>query len=108
MTGYFTGVPARFMLSQGSDLTGYTNESGGTLPETFDLLTHPPGIDPPTPAIGLLTLVLVLPLERTRLAPVAMVVGLAASGAWLARQAAALQRGPRRHPRQRIAPTARR
>ena len=79
MTGFFAGVAVRIILGQLPDLTGFRSEAGGALPQTFDLLLHPTAIHPPTLAIGMLTVALILLLERTRLAPVAMVVALAAA-----------------------------
>jgi SulP family sulfate permease len=79
MTGFFTGVAVRIVLSQVPDLTGFRSEAGGALPQTFDLLLHPTSVHLPTLAIGLLTLALILSLERTRLAPIAMVGALAAA-----------------------------
>ena len=77
MTGFFAGVAVRIILGQLPDLTGFGARRVGVLPQTRDLLLHPTAMHPPTLALGMLIVALILLLERTRLAPVAMVVALA-------------------------------
>ena len=66
LRGFLTGVAVNIVLSQLPNLTGYASGAGGRLLRAFDTLIHPAALDPKTLAIGGLTIVVVLLLERTR------------------------------------------
>ena len=92
MIGFLTGVSLLVVLSQLGDFTGFSSEYSNKVAQSFDLLLHPRGIAPQTLAVGLLTVVMVLVLNRTRLSNFSMLIALVlASGA-----VALLQPGPRR------------
>ena len=76
MVGFITGVAALIMLGQVTDLTGYTSPFQGKILRVLDTILNWNQIDGPTLAIGLLTIVLIVGLGRTRVNKVAMVVAL--------------------------------
>jgi len=77
MTGFITGVVAQAILGQVGDLTGYYSEAGNKIVRVFDTLVHFREIDIVTLGIGLLTMLVILGAERTRLARYAYVIALA-------------------------------
>jgi len=79
MVGFITGVAAQAILGQVGDLTGYYSEAGNKIVRVFDTIVHFREIDIPTLAIGLLTMLVILVAERTRLARYAYVIALAAA-----------------------------
>lgn len=81
MTGFLSGIAIIIILSQLGDFTGFSGEGNNKIAQTIDLLRNLSEIDWPTLAISLLTLVLIIVLERTRLNPVAMLVALVAATA---------------------------
>jgi SulP family sulfate permease len=76
MTGFLTGIAALIMLGQLGDLSGYQSEFSNKVLAAIDLVLHPGEIDLPTLAIGLLTMVLILVLDRTRLTNFSMVIAI--------------------------------
>lgn len=93
MTGFLTGIGVIIILSQLGDLTGYSTQGGNKVAKTIDLLRHINQVDLFTLAIGVLTMALIVVFERTRLAPVAMLVALAAGTvlvSWLGLESVAL------------------
>jgi len=76
MTGFLTGLAVLIILGQFGDLTGYDSQAGKTLGKTFDLLLHPTGIDPTSTAIGLITLLVIVFLNHTRLRNFSLVLAL--------------------------------
>lgn len=80
MTGFVTGVAVLLVLGQLHGLTGArVGVTGNAVVRTWDWLTHPGRIDAPTTAVGLLTIGAILLFQRTRLRPVAFLLGLAAA-----------------------------
>ena len=85
MIGFLTGVSLLVVLSQLGDFTGFSSEYSNKVAQSFDLLLHPRGIAPQTLAVGLLTVVMVLVLNRTRLSNFSMLIALVlTSGAVIA------------------------
>jgi SulP family sulfate permease len=76
MTGFLTGIAVLIVLGQLGDLTGYDSEFSNKVMATIDLFLHPGQIDLPTLAIGLLTIVLILVLDRTALSNFSMVIAI--------------------------------
>ncbi|MFC2053828.1 SulP family inorganic anion transporter [Chloroflexota bacterium] len=76
MTGFLTGLAVLIILGQLGDLTGFDSQAGKTLGKTFDLLLHPTGIDPTSTAIGLITLLVIVLLNHTRLRNFSLVLAL--------------------------------
>ncbi len=65
MVGFLTGVSVLIILSQLGDFTGYASEYSNKVAKAVDLLLHPTEIDLQTFAIGILTVVIILVLDRT-------------------------------------------
>ena len=81
MTGFMTGVAVLIIIGQLGDFTGYYSEYSGKIAQVADLVTHRWSIDWATLGIGLLTILLVYGLGRTRYAKFSLVIALlAASG----------------------------
>jgi SulP family sulfate permease len=76
MTGFLSGIAVLIILGQLGDLTGYSSEFSNKVRAAVDLLLHPGQVDLPTLAIGLLTIVLILLLDRTRLSSFSMVIAI--------------------------------
>jgi SulP family sulfate permease len=76
MTGFITGVAAQAVLGQVGDLTGYYSEVSNKIVRVFDTLVHFREIDIATLSIGVLTMLVILVVERTRLARYAYILAL--------------------------------
>ena len=78
MRGFLTGVAVNIVLSQVSDVTGYKSELGNKTMRVVDTVLHPGSISIPTVLVALLTVGIILGVERTRLStfsfPIALVV----------------------------------
>jgi SulP family sulfate permease len=79
MTGFIAGVAVQAIIGQVGDLTGYYSEVGNKIVRVFDTAVHFREIDIATLGIGLLTMLVILGAERTRLARYAYVMALAAA-----------------------------
>jgi SulP family sulfate permease len=90
MVGFLTGVSVLVVLSQLGDFSGYASEYSNKVAKTVDLLFHLREVHAQTLLIGLLTLILILVFDRTRLRNFSMLIAMVlASGAvltfgWLA------------------------
>ncbi|MFC2046116.1 SulP family inorganic anion transporter [Chloroflexota bacterium] len=67
MTGFLSGLGVLTILGQVGDLTAYYGEAGNKVVRTAGTILHWREIDPATLAVGLLTIVLILAVNRTRL-----------------------------------------
>ena len=67
MTGFMTGVAALIIIGQLGDFTGYYSTASGKIPQLADLVLNRESIEWATTAIGLLTILLILWLRKTRL-----------------------------------------
>ena len=76
MVGFISGVGINIVLGQLDDFTGYEAEGANRLLRAFDLLLHPGDIELRTITVGLLTIALILGLERTRLGALSLVVAV--------------------------------
>lgn len=74
--GFLTGVSILVVLSQLGDLTGYSSAYSNKVMQTIDLLRHLKQIDPQTTVIGLLTILIILAVNRTRLSNFSMLIGM--------------------------------
>ena len=81
MTGFITAVGVNIVLGQLDDFTGYEAEGANRIVRTFDLLLHFWKVDIPTLIVGVATIALVVGLQRTRLGPLGLVVGVFAGSA---------------------------
>ncbi|WP_088894928.1 SulP family inorganic anion transporter [Leptolyngbya ohadii] len=76
MVGFVNAVALLIVLGQLDNLTGYRSSGPNRLVRTFDLLLNLDQIHRPTLIIGVLTIILILTLERTRLNALGMVVAI--------------------------------
>ncbi|QDW63661.1 SulP family inorganic anion transporter [Oerskovia sp. KBS0722] len=85
MTGFLTGVSVNILLGQLDALTGSEPTASLAIGQAFQVLRSPGSWDVPTVVVGAGSILLLLVLARTRLAPFAAVVALVVSsvGVWL-------------------------
>jgi len=81
MVGFISAVGIQIVLGQLDNFTGYDAAGGHRLTRTLDLLTHPGRIDWPSLVVGVVTIVLIVVLQRTRLGALGMVVAIGAGSA---------------------------
>jgi SulP family sulfate permease len=81
MVGFLSGLAVLIILGQLGDLTGFFSAESGALTKTWDLLLNPTAIDPQTTAIGLLTLLIIILLGRTKVRNFSLVLALVATSA---------------------------
>jgi SulP family sulfate permease len=74
--GFLTGVSVLVVLSQLGDLTGYSSAYGNKVIKTIDLLRNLDQIDPQTTVIGLLTILIIIAVNKTRLSNFSMLIGM--------------------------------
>jgi SulP family sulfate permease len=74
--GFLTGVSINVILSQLGDFTGYSSEYSNKVVKAIDLLLNLDQIDLQTTAIGLLTVAVILLVDRTRLRNFSMLFGM--------------------------------
>jgi sulfate permease, SulP family len=77
MTGFVTAVGVNIVLGQLGDFTGAETSGANRIMRTVDLLLHPWRIDLMTLLVGVVTLVLIVGLQRTRLGALGLVVAMA-------------------------------
>ena len=76
LIGFMTGIAVRIILSQLGELNGYHAEGSNAVMRTLDWIAHLHRSDPWSSAIGLGTLALIVVLNRTRAAQLAMAIAL--------------------------------
>ena len=81
MTGFITAVGVNIVLGQLDDFTGYEADGANRVLRAFDLLFNFWKIDVPTIVVGATTIALIVALQRTRLGPLGLVVGVFAGSA---------------------------
>jgi SulP family sulfate permease len=79
LIGFMTGIAVRIILSQLGELNGYHAEGSNAVLRTLDWLGHLHHSDPWSSAIALGTLALIVLLNRTRAAQLAMAIALVAA-----------------------------
>lgn len=79
MVGFINAVGVNIVLGQLANLTGYAAEGGNRVARAINTVLRPGQLDPATLAVGLLTMVLIVVLERTRLGAMSLVVGVVAT-----------------------------
>jgi SulP family sulfate permease len=77
MTGFVTAVGINIVLGQLGNFTGYAASGANRVTRTLDLLLHPGRIELPTLLVGVVTLVGIVVLQRTRLQSFGLVVAVA-------------------------------
>ncbi|MCP4084041.1 MAG: SulP family inorganic anion transporter [Actinomycetia bacterium] len=81
MVGFISGVGINIVLGQLDDFTGYEASGANRLLQALDLALNPLEIDMRTVGVGVLTIVLILWLERTRLGALSLVVAVVGGSA---------------------------
>ncbi len=76
MVGFVNAVALLIILGQLDNFTGFNSAGPNRVARTFDLLRNLDQVHVPTLAAGMLTVILILTLERTRLKALGMVVAL--------------------------------
>ncbi len=76
MVGFVNAVALLIILGQLDTFTGYRSSGPNRVVRTYDLLRNLDQVHVPTLAAGVLTIILILTLERTRLKALGMVVAL--------------------------------
>jgi len=79
MTGFLSGLGVLTILGQVGDLTAYFSEAGNKVVRTVDTILHWREIDLVTLAIGLLTIFLILAVNRTRFEKYSLLVAVLAT-----------------------------
>ena len=74
--GFLTGVSINVILSQLGDFTGYSSEYSNKVVKAIDTALHLNQVDYATTAIGLLTVAIILIVDRTRLRNFSMLIGM--------------------------------
>ena len=81
MTGFVTAVGVNIVLGQLGSFTGAELEGSGRVAKTLDLLLHPGQIDLASLLVGLVTMVGIVLLQRTRLGAMGLVVAVVVGSA---------------------------
>ena len=76
MTGFVTAVGINIVLGQLGNFTGYAASGANRVTRTLDLLLHPGRIELSTLLVGVVTLVGIVVLQRTRLQSFGLVVAV--------------------------------
>ena len=76
MVGFINAVGINIILGQFDNFTGYESEGPNRVARAFNTLVNLGQAHWPTIAIGILTIVLIIILERTKLGPLGMVVAI--------------------------------
>jgi SulP family sulfate permease len=79
MVGFINAVGVNIVLGQLDIFTGYESQGANRVLRTLDLVLNLGQIHLPTLVIGLGTIALIILLEKTRLGPMGLVVGVVAS-----------------------------
>ena len=77
MVGFLTGISALVVLSQLGDFTGFKSEASNRVLQAVDLIFNLRLVHAQTFAVGLLTVVLIIWLDRTRLKNFSMLIAIA-------------------------------
>lgn len=77
MRGFLTGIGIVIILSQLGDFTGYAAEGSNKVTQTLSLVANYDQVDLYTLLVGLLTIAIIILLDRTKLSAISMLVALA-------------------------------
>ncbi len=76
MVGFINAVGVNIVLGQFADLTGYSSDQGSRLTRALDTVLHPGRLDWQSVVVGLVTIALIVVLERTPLRSLGLVVAV--------------------------------
>ncbi len=81
MVGFINAVGVNIILGQVENFSGYASDAGNRVFRAIDTLLSPTELHWATVAVGVVTIVLIIVLERTRLGALGMVVAIIAGSA---------------------------
>ncbi|HEY6280145.1 MAG TPA: SulP family inorganic anion transporter [Streptosporangiaceae bacterium] len=81
MVGFISAVGVNIILGQLANLTGYKAEGANRVVRAVNTLIHPGELHLQSLAVGLVTIALILVLERTRLGPLGLVLAVIVTSA---------------------------
>ena len=81
MTGFISAVGVNIVLGQLANLTGYKAEGANRVVRAINTVAHPHELHLQSLAAGLVTIALIIFLERTRLGPLGLVVAIIVTSA---------------------------
>ena len=84
MVGFISAVGVNIILGQLANLTGYKAEGANRVVRAVNTLIHPGELHLQSLAIGVVTIALILLLERTRLGPLGLVLAVVVTSALVA------------------------
>ena len=84
MVGFISAVGVNIILGQLANLTGYKAEGANRVIRAINTLVHPGELHLQSLAIGIVTVVLILVLERTRAGPLGLVLAVVVTSAGVA------------------------
>ena len=84
MVGFISAVGVNIILGQLANLTGYKAEGANRVVRAINTLVHPGELHLQSLAIGVVTVALILVLERTRLGPLGLVLAVIVASAGVA------------------------
>jgi SulP family sulfate permease len=76
MTGFVNAVAILIILGQLDDLTGYSSTGANRISRTWNLLQNLDQVHLPTLMVGIVTIILILTLEKTSLKSLGMIVAM--------------------------------
>ena len=76
MVGFINAVGVNIILGQLDNFTGYAGQGANRVARAFDLLLHLGQVHLATITVGIATIVFIVVLERTKLGPLGMVIGI--------------------------------
>ena len=76
MVGFINAVGVNIVLGQLESLTGYSSDQSSRVTRALDTVLHPGRLDGRSVVVGMVTIGLILLLERTPLGPLGMVVAV--------------------------------
>src|SRR5580704_8216776 len=81
MVGFISAVGVNIVLGQLANLTGYKAEGGNRVVRAVNTVIHPGDLHLQSLAVGVVTIALILVLERTRLGPLGLVLAVIVTSA---------------------------
>lgn len=82
LRGFLTGIGLNIILSQLSDFTGYSSDFDNKVVQAVDTLLHPGQLNPQMLLVGVVTVVLIVTLDRVRyVSKVSLIIALATASA---------------------------
>jgi sulfate permease, SulP family len=81
LTGFVNAVAVNIVLGQLPSLTGFDSSRAGRLARALDTVPSPFSLHGPTVLLGVVTIVLIVALERTRLRSLGLLVAVAVTSA---------------------------